>query len=220
MKTGAQLATILGGIPSSLTYLSLSSNKFNNQSTTELAITFASIPQSVTHLDLSWNDFFDKPSEELATAFARIPENVIYIDLSGYELKNKTDTELAIAFASIRPGTTLSFRQVLSLMTSNYLHHDDLLIKLRRSAPHLNIKSGESDFQRALTPMACLMKKPVSMSGWVSEELMVYILSFLTPQHIPLPLISFVLTLTFNVILTKDSENDTTPMGKPLSITA
>ena len=215
-KTGAELATAFAGIPRSVTHLDLAGNYLGEKTGAELAIAFAGIPASVTHLDFGGNDFDTKTSAELAIAFAGIPRSVTHLNLGGNSLGGKTGAELATAFAGIRPGVTISFKNDGLFVNKTHAQRDELLIRLRQAAPHLNLdlsNNGESDIQRALAPMACLMKKTVGSSGSVCQELMVYILSFLAPEKMPSSTLDLMLSRTFNMICNKASQNEVTKIG-------
>ena len=185
-KTGVELAQVFARIPASVTTLNLSCNGLDLKTGAELAQAFAGIPVSVTTLDLGGNDLGLKTGVELAQAFAGIPASVTTLNLAGNGLHHKTGAELAETFAGIRPHVTISFSGDSLFVNKSHLERDALLTKLRVSAPHLNIDlsdNGESDIQRALAPIASLIKKPRGAdSKPLNNDVMIHMLSFLAEK--------------------------------------
>ncbi|MDF1683468.1 MAG: hypothetical protein P1U36_02310 [Legionellaceae bacterium] len=225
-KTGAELAEAFAGIPAGVTSLYLIWNGLGDKTGAELAVAFAGIPAGVTSLDLSENNLSRKTGAELAVAFAGIPAGVTSLNLSWNNLGRKTSAELAVAFAGIPAGVTVSFKGDDLFRNKTRAEKDALLTKLRQASPNINLDlsgNGESDVQRAVTPLACLAKKPLHSSAintHIPEDVLINILSFLLPHDAPSPLLHTMFLTASQVIHARPSVNDAWGIGRSFPLHA
>jgi hypothetical protein len=223
-KTGAELAVALAGIPRGVTSLDLGRNNLHLKTGVELTVAFAGIPVSVTSLDLGNNYLYRKTDAELAVAFAGIPATVTSLNLGGNDLHLKTGTELAEVFTALPRGITVSFKGDDLFKNKTRPEKDALLIKLRQASVGINLDlsgNGESDAQRALTPLASFAKKPLAKKGvYISTPVLVRILSFLLPEDVSLPKLDKMVVDAAKVVSKRPSMNDSLKIGDAVPLKA
>ena len=197
------IALVLQAIPTSIIKLNLSRNQLNYMTSSQLADVFKALPISVTILDLSENDL-DR---------TRMLEQI-------------SASEIAHSFSSLPAGVMVSLRRNSLFLYRRHLERDSLLEELKRGnriSCNLDLSfNGEADFQRALAPMICFSRKPISTSSEsLPLALVEQILSFLVPTkkisstEIQCKIQQEIGRL-FSIIKDRPSVNNTLSVGIPL----
>lgn len=185
--SGNEVAIIFAAIPDSVTTLILNSNNLGKLQG-GLPTALSAIPKSVTTLDLSNNDLQDAQKKTgpgidgLVKSLIVIPDSIKILDLSNNSLGYFDAEELVKILKSIPnhiEHVSLKNNSLFSFLSAKK-NNDIILDSLGDNRLRFDItENGESDLDRALLPMAQLLRSSSASIPTIPIETMMNVMFFL-----------------------------------------
>lgn len=184
---GNEVAVIFAAIPDSVTTLILSGNSLGKLQG-GLPTALSAIPKSVTTLDLSNNDLQNAQKKTgpgidgLVKSLMVIPDSIKILDLSNNSLDYFDVEELVKILKSIPihiEHVSLKNNSLFSVLSAKK-NNDKILDALGDGLRFDITENGESDLDRALLPMAQLLRSPSASVPTIPIETMMNVMFFLS----------------------------------------